>query len=108
MIFRWPWTSCARLDDAVGQIEWLRTENAKLADALVRMERVEHGMSETPRVPRPEPAPMPRKLEIYLSGMATPSLKKMARSEAIRRNRAGQSWDDIVADVVPRPGEEEK
>ena len=63
--------------------------------------RIEHGVSEVPRKPRPEIPPMPKALLDYCNAFATPSLRKMYRDEAYKRAHVqGQSWEIIMADVM--------
>lgn len=107
MTWRWPWTSVARLCDAKDQIEWLRTENKELTEALVRLQRFQSGMPETPRPPRREMQPMPAELKEHIDGIGQPAIRREIRDSAFRRSRV-ETWDAIMADLMKLPagGEE--
>ena len=100
----------ARLDDAKEQIASLRAENEKLTDALVRLQRFERGMTETPRKPRKELLPMPEELKEYLSGIGSASIQREITSRAYKRHGGGEDWESIMHGtdgIIPREEEEE-
>lgn len=124
---RWPWTSVARLDDAMRAMSALRAEHEasrdalraayadeiahlrsqvdRLTDHLTRIQRREAGMTETPRAPRPALEPMPRELHEYIAGIANGSLQKEIRDRCYRRHAKGEPWASIVQEIV-QPTEE--
>ena len=97
---KWPWTSRARLDDAMGQIAHLREENAKLVDNLTRIGRREVGLPEVPREPRPPMEPMPPELAAYIADFANASVRKTMRDTALRKHAAGKTWAAIIAETT--------
>ena len=104
-MIRWPWTSRARLDDALEQVAFLRAENAQLTDTVTRMVRLEHGTTEMPRPPRAAPEQMPRELFEHIKGYGNRSIQKAMLEQAYRRRAAGESWDVIQADAMKHPEE---
>jgi hypothetical protein len=100
--WRWPWTSCARLDDAKATIDRLQASNTKMLDDLTRLTRREAGLPEEPRPPRPLKVeePMPRELQDYIRGFASLGMQRMMRDAAVKRHTAGQDWKAVVADVM--------
>lgn len=103
----WPWTSRARLTDAEGQIEWLRTQNRNLTDQLVRVQRVQHGMSEVPREKKAPPQAMPPELRRYIKSSASASLSQSMMKQAFARHREGETWEEIMDAVMPTTNEGE-
>lgn len=114
---RWPWTSVARLDDlraATGDrvraqqntIDWLQDQNEKLADKIMRIERHQAGMYETPRPERPSIKPPPKELLEYIDGFDSGSLRKSMRDNVFRRHGRGESWDSIVEEIMSPSTEE--
>lgn len=106
-MIRWPWTSAARLDyaqsrleDAFSQIGWLRRQNQSLTDQLVRVQRHQVGLHETPREPRPAIEPMPKPLHDYIKGFANKSIQKAMRDAAYKRHAQGEPWNDILEDTM--------
>ena len=97
---RWPWTSVARVDDALAQVAYLRAEVSKLTDTLTRLTRREMGMTEEPRPARPPLLPMPPVLKEHIESYADASLRKTMRDAAYRRHAQGASWDSIISDVL--------
>lgn len=99
---KWPWTSVARVEDAQREVAFLRAENVKLTDALLRVGRREAGLPEVPREPRPI-APveeMPRPLREYILRFANTSVQRSLREQAIKRHNAGASWEEITKLVM--------
>lgn len=82
-------------------------QNDELLEHLKRMDRVDHGVGEVPRKPRPELEPMPKELREYLDGFADPNLRREQKNTAYRQHARGTPWDDIIADVIPKEGEKE-
>ena len=97
---RWPWTSRARLDDALEQVAHLRAECAKLTEAMTRIGRREVGLPETPRQPRPAPEPIPEELERYIRGFENRSVRANMRQEALLRRVQGTPWAEITRDAM--------
>ena len=97
---KWPWTSIARLDDAMQQVAFLREANTKLTESLTRISRREVGLPEVPREARPPLEPMPPELAGYISEFANASVRKTMRDTALRQHAAGKSWAAIVADTM--------
>lgn len=95
---RWPWTSRARLDDLRTERDWLRQKVDDLTAQLVRLERKREGLPEVPKE-RPKLEPMPVELRRYLLGFASTGRQQIA--EVFRRHAAGESWDAIIAGIMP-------
>ena len=96
----WPWTSRARLDDALEQIAHLRAQVVTLTDALTRINRREVGLPEVPRPPKAAPEPIPDELERYIRGFDDPSARHRLRREALIRRTQGTPWDQITRDAM--------
>lgn len=123
---RWPWVSAARLDaererriaevDALKashaeamefarrENEWLRKNAEDLKDRIVRMDRFKAGMPEAPRggVAK-EKKPMPPKLANWIGQWGEPgsNMQKQMLREAFKRHSLnGESWDEIMKDVM--------
>lgn len=107
MTWRWPWTARGRLDDALEQVAHLRAQVDRLTDALTRIGRREVGLPEEPRQARAEMKPMPPELKSYIEGHANKGIRGMMMREAFRRHGKGETWEAIVADVIPRPEPQE-
>jgi len=99
-MLRWPWTSRARLDDAVEQIAHLRAEVNRLTDALTRINRREVGLPEVPRQPRPDIGEMPSELAKFIAGFENRSVRANMRQEAYLRRRQGAEWAEITRDAM--------
>ena len=99
MTWRWPWTSVARLDDAREEIVYLRARVADLTDQLVRIHRVENGLTETPRPPRPVPEPIPKEFLELCMRYASPTIQREMRNAGIKASARGKSWAAIIAEV---------
>lgn len=93
----WPWVSSARLDDALGQVAFLRAENTKLTDSLTRISRREVGLPEVPRAARPPTEPIPRDILEHCNSYASSSVCKLQRDTALRCHAQGESWESIRA-----------
>lgn len=98
---RLPWISRLAYEAVLSERDRLREQVDDLLEHLQRVDRVEHGMSELPRQPRPEIEPIPGKLDAYIEGFeAPPQVKAEMRREARRRRAKGQSWDGIAKQVI--------
>jgi hypothetical protein len=122
---RWPWVSRRAYDLSVRMLEELRhrydvtvqsydrertrlteeldrlaDQNAQLIEHLKRMDRVEHGLGETPRQLK-QPEPMPRALVDHIRAYAGRSTQKMMRDQAYRRHARGESWESIMREALP-------
>ena len=104
---RFPWTSRARLGDALDQVAHLRAECAKLTEAMTRIGRREVGLPEAPRGARVEIGEIPAELARYIAGFESRSIRGAMRSEAFRRRQQGTSWEEIVSDAMKREGASE-
>ena len=104
---RWPWVSRLAYDTVRGESDRLREQNAQLLAHITRMDRVEHGLGETPRPERLALQPMPGELKAYIASFATPAIQKTMRDQAYRRHAKGQSWETIAQDVMREDSEEE-
>ena len=106
MTTRWPWTSRARLDDALAEVAHLRVEVAKLTDALTRICRREVGLPEVPRQLRPPLEPMPQELHEHYKRYGDQRLAKAERDVAYRAHAQGKPWAQIVAEVTAQKEDE--
>ena len=96
----WPWTSRARLEDARRENEWLRERVAFLEDRLDRRERAKLGLPEEPREQREHIGQMPSELIDHIRRYGSRELQKMQINEAKRRRLRGESWEQIMSDVM--------
>lgn len=88
------------LDDANRQIEWLKEELTKALEKRDRIDRVEAGMTEVAHKPKPARPPMPVELKKYIESAGSVSTRRGMMSVAYKRNAEGETWEEIVADVV--------
>lgn len=107
----WPWVSKAYLaymekahhDSETAlrtEIEWLRAELAKALERRDRIDRVESGLTEVAHRPKEKREPMPPPLRDYIDSFASVSTRRQMAGVAYKRNAEGESWVDIIADVV--------
>lgn len=104
---RWPWVSRRAYDLLREQVEVYRVqmerseERAKTAmDTLIRMKRLEAGVSETPREKRKDRPVPPPEFEAYVRKFSSPHLRSQIRSQAMKRVLAGtETWEQIMAEV---------
>jgi len=127
----WPWVSrlayelvlreCERLqvelgttvaklayDTALDERDRLREKNDELTGHLTRMDRIDRGLGENPKPPRAPIEPMPKDLLEYCNSYASRSLAKNMRDVAYRRHARGESWQDIMLDVMREEEAEKK
>jgi hypothetical protein len=107
MPLRWPWVSRLAFDTLAEDRDRLREQNDHLIDKIgeamehmKRMDRLEHGVMETPRAPRPDIGPMPPRLLEHCNSWASPAQKKIARDMAYKRRRNGESWEHIMETTI--------
>lgn len=98
---RWPWVARSTLDAVTAERDRLLVQVDKLMDHHVRMERNEHGLSETPRVAKERDQGMPRSLHEKIEQFASKPLQKMQRDSAYARRNKGDSWANIEATMFP-------
>jgi hypothetical protein len=114
---RWPWTSRARLDDALALVERAREEmrarladagatiaslgeqNARLIDSLTRVTRASNGLAEVPHEPRKPAEEIPVELVKIVSGFGNEALRKRIYQVALSRHARGESWQVIIAEA---------
>ena len=78
---------------------------ATLTDSLVRIQRWQHGLTETPKPERKPPEKMPMSLLDYIERFQNPSMKRDMKARAYRAHATGTSWDEIEA-AMRAPREE--
>lgn len=101
----WPWVSRRAYDVVIDERDRLREQNDALLDHIRRVDRIEHGVPELPRQPRPAFEPMPQELLHYINSYGDERFQKMQRDEAYKRHhKLGQPWSRIMAEVM---GEDE-
>jgi len=83
------------------QLTFLREQNERLVDSLTRMNRVERGMGEIPREPRPPMEPAPVELLEYWDSFGDPRTSKRLRDEAFRAHAKGKHWSVILMETFP-------
>lgn len=94
---RWPLVSRGTLDAVVSERDRLRTQNDALLAHLTTVDRVEHGLTETPRNPKPsDPMPPSLRTKIGRFGSQMTITDQMAR--ATRARSGGKSWQEIEAE----------
>lgn len=97
---KWPWVSRLAYDTIAADRDRLREENARLLEHVTRMDRIEHGVGETPRQPRAPIEPIPKDLYEHIQKFSTASMRKFLEDTCQRRRRAGQPWDRIQRDIM--------
>lgn len=105
---KWPWVSRRALDvlerereRLLADLERAHAELERLTDAIVRISRREHGMTEVPREPRAPLDAMPRELREHIESWGSRETREGLRTEAWRRRRDGQQWEEIAGDMLP-------
>ena len=113
---QWPWVSRKSWDILAGAHQDLKessvgrgtyeavcderdrllAQNAELLNHVQRMDRVEHGVSEVERAPKPDPGRFPQELRDHIAGFATAQIRTTMIRTAIHRRQQGESWADIV------------
>ena len=88
------------MDDLKEERDYLRAENAKLTEDLVRLKRFQTGMAEEPKAEKREIEPMPDPLRDYIDGIASPHLKRDIRGRTLRRHGRGETWASIQAEIL--------
>ena len=96
----WPWVSRRAYDLLIRDVERLSTQNGKLIDDLTRQRRVEAGMTETPRQEGKPLEPMPYEFQQHIKGWGGSGTQRMQRAQAYRRHHQGESWDEIMDDMM--------
>ena len=96
----WPLVSRRAYDLLLDDVERLSTQNGKLIDDLTRQRRVEAGMTETPRPERKPIEPMPYEFQQHIKGWGGSGTQRMQRSQAYRRHQQGETWDEIMDDMM--------
>jgi len=121
---KWPWVSRLlyeqlqthysvlrdvaqeRLEIVQNENQRLRDQNEKLIDHVTRMDRVEHGKAEQPRVPRPAIEAMPKEIREHIKGFASSSVQAELRNELFNRHRQGTPWNEIWDELRKKDGPE--
>jgi len=97
---KWPWISRRAFDIVVEQRDNLAEQYEKLLDHITRMDRNEHGLTETPREPKKTLDAMPRVLVTYLQGFSSAPLRKQMETEMWAKRRTGVSWEQIQTHIL--------
>jgi hypothetical protein len=97
---KWPWVSRRAYDTVVEERNYLRDQMAWLLMHVQRMDRVEHGVPEAPRMPRPVLEPIPRSLLSFIDEFNSPSIRKEIRDRCFQRHARGEPWSVIEADTI--------
>lgn len=117
---RWPWVSRALYDQQTATVdrllndhserrrEWwdelkrlreeiaeLRAERSALVEHFKRMDRVEHGVAEVPRVPRRQLEPISRVAFEHVMSWGSELQRADIQARLEARHRKGETWDEI-------------
>ncbi len=103
---KFPWVSRRAYDLLFHQVERLETQNDKLVEDSTRQRRFEAGMTETPRPERKPTEPMPYELTQHIKGWGGADTQRMQRNQAYRRHHQGETWDDIMTDLMHKDEDE--
>ena len=68
-------------------------------EALIRLKRLEAGVSEIPRTERVKMDRPPKEFEEYVSGFANEHMRRLLREKGIDRVKAGETWESVMADI---------
>ena len=96
----WPLVSRRAYDLLVHDKQRLEAQVDKLIDDMTRQRRVEVGMPEVPRPERKKLEPMPWELTQHIKGWLGAQTQKLQRNQALKRHAQGESWADIMADLM--------
>jgi iron-sulfur cluster repair protein YtfE (RIC family) len=106
---KWPWVSRLAYEILRDERDRLREQNDGLMEHLKRVDRVEHGMTELPREPKRVLEPMPQELVEFINEHASPHIRREMRNQAFKRYHSkGESWAQIMRDVMPRKDDDEQ
>lgn len=122
-MIRWPWMSRAlheailserettiafyknEIDKRVAEVDRLRDEVASLIDHRRRMERLDHGVAEVPRVPKRPLEPISRLAFEHVMSWGSEAARADIRARLEARHRKGELWDDIDKSLtLEQPG----
>jgi hypothetical protein len=96
---------------AVDERDRLRTQNDRLLDDLTKLKRVEHGLRETPRVPKPElqkpPAIPPGVQRLYKGRCQSPAMESEIERQVLQMYGQGTPFDQIEVLLSLQLGEPE-
>ena len=90
----WPWVSRRAFDEVSRQRDRLEAQNDKLVEQIVRMGRVEHGMTELPAEKR-APDPVPDAIRNLIAGFQSSQTQANMIAQVERLHRKGDSWEKI-------------
>jgi hypothetical protein len=117
---RWPWVSRRAYDQVVAERdralemiimetvskqahEMLQAEcariveqNDRLIEHLTRMDRLEHGVTEEPRLPRKQIPPMPNEIRDYIKGFASDQVRREIQRTAYMEYREAGDWEGVL------------
>jgi hypothetical protein len=87
--------------------DWLRSRVEGVEDALIRIQRREHGMSEVPHNPPAKPERIPDRLREYLMGISSKAIRGEAEKQMYRDYAKYGTWEPVIAETFkPKPAEE--
>jgi len=104
---KWPLVSRRAYDVVLDENARLRAQVDGLIDHTCRIDRIEHGVGEVPRPPRPVYEPMPQEIRHYVDGWAAPSIRKATRDKLVARYKNGESWDSIKNSILEEQREDD-
>lgn len=89
----------AERDAARKEADWLREQVATLQDHAFRLQRIQHGTTETPRVRKPKvpTAPWPSSLAEFVEGFESPAMRRDLGERIERMHASGTSHTAIEA-----------
>jgi hypothetical protein len=78
------------------EVAWLRAQNEKLTDALLRLARKEHGMTEAPVERKQETVTMPPEVYRLVNAWDSPHMRERYEAKAIACYRKTKDWGAVV------------
>lgn len=88
------------------EVAWLRAQNEKLTDALLRLARKEHGMTEAPvERKRDDTIVFPPEIEAQINVWGSPHLNELRERRARACYRQTKDWGAVM-DVLKLPEDE--
>lgn len=81
--------------------DYLREQNAKLTEQIVRLERVREGLSEIPPQPRKPIPPMPKELRLMIDqAVESPAMRDDLERRANRAYKQHGSWEPVMQELT--------
>lgn len=106
---RWPWVSRSAFELLLDERDRLRARNDHLEDSLIGIQRVRHGMRETPRPAKQThaPEPIPEQVRAIYEGFNSKAVRDDIARQCRELRAGGTPWVEIQRALERQLGLEE-